>query len=85
MLFDQNWKFYLLFFLGKIGQNSVFCDLVDRELAILDYKNIHLNKSKILHFSNGLSPLFLAKNLKFGPFFLPQQNKSKEAVLETCR
>ena len=69
MLFDQNWKFYLLFFLGKIGQNSVFCDLVDRELAILDYKNIDLKKSKIFHSTTGVSSWFLVKNRKFCTFF----------------
>ena len=68
MLFGENWKFYPLFFLGKLGQNSVFWHLVNRKLAILDYKNIRLKKSKILHFSKRFSALILPKNWKFGPF-----------------
>ena len=40
----------------------MFCDLVGRKTAILDYKNINLEKLTIFHFSKGVSPWFLAKN-----------------------
>ena len=61
----KNDKFSSFFFFSKIGQNSVFCDLVDRKQAIYDYKNIDLKKSKILHFSKGVSPCFLVKTSHF--------------------
>ena len=41
--------------------------LLYRKLAILE--NIHLEKSKILQFSKGVSPYFLVKNDKFSSFF----------------
>ena len=44
MLFGQNWEFCLFF--SKIGQKKVFCSLLDRRLAILDYKNIDLKSRK---------------------------------------
>ena len=43
----------------------MFFDLVDRKLAILDYKNMDLKTSEILHFSIGVSPWLLVKNWKF--------------------
>lgn len=43
----------------------MFFDLVNRKLAILDYKNMDLKKSEILHFSIGVSPWLLVKNWKF--------------------
>ena len=42
----------------------MFLDLVDRKLAISDYKNIDLKTRKYLIF-----PFFLVENKKFGLFF----------------
>ena len=39
----------------------MFCGLLNTKLAILDYKNSDLKKSKILPFSEGVSQCFLAK------------------------
>ena len=44
----------LFSFSAKKGKNFVFCSLVDRREAILDYKNIDLKKWKILHLFRGL-------------------------------
>ena len=46
-------KFFLLFLSGKIDQEKVFGDVVNRKLASSseDYKNIDLRKSQNLHFS----------------------------------
>ena len=63
----KNWKFFLVFF-SKIGENSVFCNLVYEKEAILDYKNTHFKKSKFLHFSEQVSLWFLVKNWKFYAF-----------------
>ena len=60
----KNYLFYSFLFFSKIGQKKVFFDLVDRKLAILDYKNMDLKKSEILHFSKGVSPWLLVKNWK---------------------
>ena len=40
----KNWQFLHLFILGKIGQENVFYDILERKNAFLDYKNIKLKK-----------------------------------------
>ena len=59
-------NFVLSLFFSEIGK--VFCGLLDMKLAILDYKNSDLKKSKILLFSKGVSQCFLAKIGNFVPF-----------------
>ena len=44
------------FFLGNIGQENVFYDILERENAFLGYKNTKFKKSKNWHFSKGLNP-----------------------------
>ena len=58
------------FFLGKIGQENVFYDILEPKHAFLGYKNKTLKKSKNCYFSKGVNPLFLDKNGLFGNFFL---------------
>ena len=65
----KNKKLCPFFFFSKRGQKKVLCGLLYRKLAILEHKNIHLEKSKILHFSKGVSPCFLVKNGKLSSFF----------------
>ena len=38
------------FFLGNIGQENVFYDILERENAFLGYKNKNFKKSKNWHF-----------------------------------
>ena len=56
MIFVKNWSFFLSFYLGKIGQENVFYDILDRKNVFLDYKNINLKHSKNWNFSKGVSP-----------------------------
>ena len=49
-IFVKNWRLFHLFILGKIGQENVFYDILERKNAFLDYKNIKLKKSKKLRF-----------------------------------
>ena len=51
-------KFLYLFILGKIDQQKVFCNVLDRKLAFLDYKNNDLKTSQNWHFFKGVSPRF---------------------------
>ena len=44
--------FPTFFFLGSIGQENVFYDILDRKNAFLGYKNKKFKKSKNGHFSN---------------------------------
>ena len=62
MLFVQKWPFFQLFFLGDIGQQNPFYDILERKNTFLRYKNKKFKKSKYWHFSKGVNPLFWAKN-----------------------
>ena len=46
MVLVQKWPFFQLFFLGNIGQENVFYDIVARKNACLGYKNKKVIKSK---------------------------------------
>ena len=65
MVLAKTNKFLYLFILGKTGQEKEFCNVLDRKLAFLDYKNNDLKKSKTLHFSRGISPWFWPKLISF--------------------
>ena len=69
MVLVQKWPFLQLFFLGNIGQKSVFYDILDRKNAFLGYKNKKFKKSKNWHFSKGVNPWFWSKNGHFSNFF----------------
>ena len=46
MVLVQKWPFFLVFFLGNIGQENILYDIVERKKAFLGYKNKKLKKSK---------------------------------------
>ena len=58
MVLVKTVKFFLFVF-GKIGQEKVFGDVVNRKLASKDYKKIDLRKSQNLHFSKKFELFFL--------------------------
>ena len=79
MVLVQKWPFFQLFFLGHIGQENVFYDILERKNAFLSYKNKRFKKSKNWHFSKGVNPWFWSKNGHFSNvFFLG--NISQETV-----
>ena len=45
-----------IFFLGNIGQENVFYDILERKNAFLGHKNKKFLKSKNWHFSKGVNP-----------------------------
>ena len=51
MVLVQKWPFFQVFFLGNIGQENVFYDILERKNAFLGYKNKKFKKSKNGHFS----------------------------------
>ena len=65
----QNGHYSDFFFLGNIGQENVFYDIVERKNAFLSYKNKTFKKSKNWHFSKGVNPWFCSKNGHFSIFF----------------
>ena len=56
MVLIQKWPFLKLLFLGNIGQENVFYDILERKDAFLGYKNKQSKKSKNWHFSKGVNP-----------------------------
>ena len=68
--FDQNMEvFSTFFFLGNIGQENVFCDILEQKNSIVDYKNKGFTPLKNCHFSKGVNPRFWSKNGYFSKFF----------------
>ena len=70
MVLVQKWTFFQLFFLGIIGQENVFTDILERKNAFLSYKNNKFKKSKNWHFSKGVNLMFWSKNCHFSWLFL---------------
>ena len=66
---STNGRFSNFNFLGNIGQENVFYDILHRKNAIVTYKNKKFKKSKNWHFSKGVNPWFWAKNGRFSNFF----------------
>ena len=57
MVLVQKWPaFFQLFFLGNIGEENVFYDIIERENGYLGDKNKKFKKSEIRHFSKGVNP-----------------------------
>ena len=80
MVFVRKWPFFQVFFLGNIGQENVFYDILERKKTFLSYKNKKFKKSKNLHFSKGVNPWFWSKMAIFPTFFF-SQNKSEKCLL----
>ena len=59
MVLVQKWPFFQLFFLGNIGHENVFYDILKRKNAFLGYKNKKFKTSKNPLFSKGVNPLRL--------------------------
>ena len=69
MVLVQNWPFFHHVFLGNIGQENVFYDILERKNAFLGNKNKKFRKSKNWYFSKGVSPWFWSKIVHFSTFF----------------
>ena len=67
--FGPKMAIFPTFFLGNIGQENVFYDILERKNAFLGCKNKKFKKSKNWHFSKGINPWFLSKNGNFTNVF----------------
>ena len=68
MVLVQNWPFFHLLFLGIIGQENVFYDILERRNGFVCYKNSKLKKRKNWDFCKGVNPLFWSKIGHFSIF-----------------
>ena len=66
---SKNGQFSNFFFLGNIGQENVFYDILERKNAFLGYKKNKFKMSKNWHFSKKVNPWFWSKNGHFSNFF----------------
>ena len=66
---SKNGHFSNFFFLGNIGQENVFYDILHRKNAFAAYNNKKFKKSKNSHFSKGVNPQFWSKIGHFSKFF----------------
>ena len=62
---SKNGHFSNFFFLGNIGYENVFYDILEQKNTFLGYQNKTIKKSKNWHFSKGFSPWFCSKNGHF--------------------
>ena len=67
--FDPKMTIFPIFFLGKIGQENVFYDILEGKNTFLGYKNKKFKKPKNGHFFKGVNPSFWSKNGHFSNFF----------------
>ena len=73
----QNGRFSTFCFLGNIGQENFFYEIVERKNACLGNKKKKLKKSKNCHFSKGLTHGFGPKLVIFPTFFFRQYMPGK--------
>ena len=66
---SKNGNFLNFSFLGNLGQENVFYDILERKNAFLGCKNKKFIKSKYWHFSKGVNPWLWSKNCHFCNFF----------------
>ena len=79
MVLVRKWPIFQLFFLGNLGQENVFYDILERQNVLLGYKNKKFKKSKNWHFPKGVNPCFWSKNGRFSNFF-SSGNIGRESV-----
>ena len=73
---SKNYRFSnKFFFLGNIGQENVFYDILERKNTSLGYKNMKFKKSKTWHFSKGVIPWFWAKKSPFFQIFFSSRRR----------
>ena len=70
MVLVQNCPFFQLFFLGNIGQENVFYDILERKNVFLGHKNKNFKSQKIEIFPKGLVHGLVQNWLFFEPFIL---------------
>ena len=80
MVLVQKLLFLQLFFLGNIGQENFFYDILERKNAFLGYKKKKFKIKKIGILPKGLTHGF-GKKMAIFPCFYLRQNKPRKCVL----
>ena len=66
---SKNNHFSNFFFLGNIGKENVFYNILERKNAFLGYRNKNFKKLTNWHFSKGVNPCFWSKNGHFSNLY----------------
>ena len=69
MVLVQKWPFFQLYFLGNIGHENVFYDILEQKNVFVEYKNKKFKKRKNDIFPKGLTNGFGPKMAIFCTFF----------------
>ena len=69
MVFVQKWPLFQPVFLGNIGKENVFHDILPQKKAFLGYKNKKFKNSKNWHFSKGVNLSFWSNKGRFSKLF----------------
>ena len=77
MVLVQKGPFFQVFFLGDVGQENVFYDILERKNAFRGYKTRSSKSRKIDFFPNGLTHVIGLKIAVFPTFFLRQYRPGK--------
>ena len=75
--FGPKMAIFQLFFLGNIGQENVFYDILAWKNAFLGHKKKKFKKLKNWHFFNGVNPWLCSKNGHFSKFFFGKYRNGK--------
>ena len=78
MVLVQKWPFFQLFFLGNIGQENVFYDILERKKILFYAIKTRISKSpKFDTFPKGLTHSFSPKIVIFPTFLFRQYRPGK--------
>ena len=69
MVWVQKLPFFEFYFLGNVGQENVFYDILEQKNALSGNKNKKFKKLEKLTFFKGIKPWFWSKNGHFSNFF----------------
>ena len=79
MIFVKNWQFFHLFILGRIGQENVFYNILDRKTPFQTIKTSTLKSRKNGIFPKRLVHDFCQKLPTFPSFYLKQKKSNQNA------
>ena len=77
MVLIKNLKIFHLFIFGKIREENVFDDILERKKAFLDYKKQKVKKVQNWDFSKGVGPWFWSKIWNFSIFLFLAKSERK--------
>ena len=83
LFWSKNGFFSIFFFLGNIGEQNVFYDILERKNVCLGYKDKKFKKSKNWHFSKAFNQRFWSKNGHFSIFFFRQYRLGSKKAIKT--